>query len=279
MASALRARRFIGASVLLLCGYTTYSIVEPMSPHALRLAHGSDAQELDRDDPFARNVRHIAARVGVTCPAQMSIRVGKRSAGASTGANLTIRQRGACIVLPMELYDAFYAPPHLHAKYDIPTRDEIDFVLAHESAHIARNHTVYAGAFLPASLLGSCVAIRTIPNKVVAGVVGVLSMIGTNVCLSWSLEHEADHVAAESGFARGGIACFQRKLSRNNAIRAVSSTKLITARGNYLGDTLHPLLTSRIERLERLTSAATTGPHRLVVVPPETDTSSIAATG
>ncbi|KAE9118197.1 hypothetical protein PF007_g9016 [Phytophthora fragariae] len=42
------------------------------------------------------------------------------------GANLTVGRRGACIVLPMELYDAFYAPSHVQDKYDLPKRDEID---------------------------------------------------------------------------------------------------------------------------------------------------------
>ncbi|ETM36943.1 hypothetical protein L914_16448 [Phytophthora nicotianae] len=257
MSTALYSKRFIGASALLLYGYASYPIAEPTSTHSLRLAQGLDAHELDRNDPFAINVRKIAARVGVKNPERISIRVGEQSAGASMGANLTVGQRGACIVLPMELYDAFYAPAHLHAKYDIPKRDEIDFVLAHESAHIAKNHSMFTGAFLPASLVGSCVAIHKIPNKLVAGIVGVLGIVGGNLYLSWSLEHEADQVAAESGFASGGINCFQRKLSRNCEMRSVLKTWMITEKGNYLGDTSHPLLTSRIERLKLLTFAET----------------------
>ncbi|KAE8973211.1 hypothetical protein PF011_g25345 [Phytophthora fragariae] len=57
---------------------------------------------------------------------RISIRVGEESMGASMGANLTVGRRGACIVLPMELYDAFYAPSHVQDKYDLPKRDEID---------------------------------------------------------------------------------------------------------------------------------------------------------
>ncbi|KAE9239817.1 hypothetical protein PF002_g10075 [Phytophthora fragariae] len=57
---------------------------------------------------------------------RISIRVGEESTGASMGANLTVGRRGACIVLPMELYDAFYAPSHVQDKYDLPKRDEID---------------------------------------------------------------------------------------------------------------------------------------------------------
>ncbi|KAG2780050.1 hypothetical protein Pcac1_g9773 [Phytophthora cactorum] len=116
MSTALYSKRFIGASALLLYGYASYPIAEPTSTHSLRLAQGLDAHELDRNDPFAINVRKIAARVGVKNPERISIRVGEQSAGASMGANLTVGQRGACIVLPMELYDAFYAPAHLHAK-------------------------------------------------------------------------------------------------------------------------------------------------------------------
>ncbi|KAE8901589.1 hypothetical protein PF005_g3535 [Phytophthora fragariae] len=262
MSTALYSKRFIGASALFIYGYASYPIAEPTSTHSLRLAQGLDSHELDRKDPFAVNVRKIAARVGVKNPERISIRVGEETAGASIGANLTVGRRGACIVLPMELYDAFYAPSHLHEKYDIPKRDEIDFVLAHESAHIAKNHSMYTGAFLPVSLIGSCVAIHKIPNKLIAGIVGVLGIVGGNWYLSWSLEHEADEVAAESGFARGGINCFQRRLSRNCEMRSVLNTWMIDERGNYLADTSHPLLTSRIERLKLL---ATADPVKLIV--------------
>ncbi|KAE9118508.1 hypothetical protein PF010_g8191 [Phytophthora fragariae] len=136
--------------------------------------------------------------------------------GASMGANLTVGRRGACIVLPMELYDAFYAPSHVQ---------------------------------------DNCFAIHKIPNKVVAAVVGVLGVVGGNLYLSWTLEHEADQVAARSGFARGGIHCFQRKLSRNCQMRSALNTWMIDEWGNYLGDTTHPLLTSRVERLKLLATA------------------------
>ncbi|KAE9041400.1 hypothetical protein PR003_g4765 [Phytophthora rubi] len=255
MSTAAYSKRFIGAASLLLYGYAAYPIAEPTSTHSLRLAQGLDAHELERKDPFAVNVRRIAARVGVKNPERISIRVGEESTGASMGANLTVGRRGACIVLPMELYDAFYAPSHVQDKYDLPKRDEIDFVLAHESAHIAKNHSVYTGAFLPASVVGSCFAIHKIPNKLVAAVVGVLGVVGGNLYLSWTLEHEADQVAARSGFARGGIHCFQRKLSRNCHMRSALNTWMIDERGNYLGDTTHPLLTSRVERLKLLATA------------------------
>ncbi|RLN90888.1 hypothetical protein BBJ28_00000338 [Nothophytophthora sp. Chile5] len=250
MSAALYSKRFIGASALMIYGYGSYPIAKPTSSFSLKLAQGLDAHELDRQDPFAINVRQIAKRVGVKNPDRVSIRVGEQSSGASIGANATIGRRGACIVLPMELYDAFHAPSHLHEKYDIPKRDEIDFVLAHESAHIAKNHGMITGASLPVSLVGCCYAIHKIPNKLVAGIVGVLGIVGGNMLLSWSLEHEADRVAAQNGFARGGISCFQRKLSRNCELRSVLNTRLITTKGNYLGDTSHPLLTTRIERLK-----------------------------
>lgn len=199
MSTAAYSKRFIGAASLLLYGYAAYPIAEPTSPHSLRLAQGLDAHELDRQDPFAVNVRRIAARVGVKNPERISIRVGEESTGASMGANLTVGQRGACIVLTMELYDAFYAPSHIQDKYDLPKSDEIDFVLAHESAHIAKNHAMLTGAFLPASLVGSCFAIHKIPNKLVAAVIGVMGVIGaTCTCPgAWSTRrikwrHRAD---------------------------------------------------------------------------------------
>ncbi|RLN72099.1 hypothetical protein BBO99_00009913 [Phytophthora kernoviae] len=258
MSTAVYSKRFISVSALLLYGYSSYPIAKPTSTHSLRLAQGLDSHELDRQDEFAINVRKIAARVGVKNPERLSIRVGEECSGASMGANLTIDRRGACIVLPMELYDAFYAPSHLHEKYDIPKADEIDFVLAHESAHIAKNHSMLTGAFLPVSLVGSCYAIKKIPNKMVAGIVGVLGIAGGNLLLSWSLEHQADQVAAEKGYARGGINCFQRKLLWNCEMRSVLNTWLITEKGNYLGDTSHPLLTSRIERLKLMATVEPT---------------------
>ena len=130
---------------------------------------------------------------------------------------------------------------------------EIDFVLAHESAHIVKNHSMYTAAFVPVSLAGSYVAIHKIPNKLIAGIVGVFGIVGGHLYLSWSLEHEADQVAAEKGYACGGISFFQRKLTRNCEVRSVLNTWMITKSGNYIGDTSHPLLTSRIERLRSMT--------------------------
>ena len=256
MSVALSSKRCVGASALLLYGYASYPIAKPTSTHSLRLAQGLDAHELGDNDRFAMTVRNIAARVGVKNPERISIRVGVQSAGASMGTNLTMRQCGACIVLPMELYDAFYAPPHVHNKDDIAKRHEIAFVVAHESAHIAKNHSMYTAAFLPVSLMGSYVAINTIPNKWIASIVTVVGLVSSHVYLSWSLEHEADQVAAAHGFAWGGIHFFQRKVIRNCAMRSLLNTRMITKSGNYLGDTSHPLLTSRIERLQRLTSCS-----------------------
>ncbi|OWZ21047.1 Metalloprotease [Phytophthora megakarya] len=250
MPTVLYSKRFISALSLILYGYASYPIAVPTSSQSLRLAKGLDAHELDCKDSFAVYVKNIAIRVGVKNPELISIRVGEQSTSASMGTNLTINRFGACIVLPMELYDAFYTPLQLHDTYNIPKRDEIDFVLAHESAHIVKNHSIFTGAFLPASLIGIGVTIHKIPNKLIAGIVGVLGIVGGNLYLSWNLEHEADRVAAESGFAIGGINCFQRKLSRNCALRSVLKTWMITEKGNYLGDITHPLLTSRIERLK-----------------------------
>jgi Zn-dependent protease with chaperone function len=256
MAAAIYSKRLVGASALLIYAYTSYPLAEPTSVFSLSLADGQDAVEVDQRDAFAANVRAVAARMGVKNPERLSIRVSEDSTGAALGANATIDRRGACMVLPAELYDAFHASPALREKYpSIPTIDEINFVLAHESTHIAKNHALFSNAFLPLSLVLSNVAIRKIPNKVFAGLAGIAVILGGNTLLSWRLEHEADHAAAQQGFAHGGIDCFQRKLDRNCEVRAVLHSRLITKEGNYLGDTTHPLLTSRIRHLQHVAAS------------------------
>lgn len=255
ISNAAFTRRFVSASALAMYAFSSYPIAEPTSNFSLSLAQGTDSVELERQDPFAINVRSVAARVGVKDPERLSIRIGDETSGASLGANATIRRRGACIILPSELYEAFHATPAMREQYDIPSKDEINFVLAHESAHIAKNHSVVSGTFLPLSMLGCCYMIKKIPNKLVATVAGVATLVGGNTLLSWRIEHEADHVAAEHGYARGGIHCFERKLSRNCELRTLLQTKMITERGNYLGDTAHPLLTWRIHHLQRIADA------------------------
>jgi|UniRef100_K3XA10 hypothetical protein len=255
MSTAAFSRRFIGASALAMYAFSSYPIAEPTSDFSLSLAQGSDSVELDRRDPFAINVRNVAAHVGVKNPERLSIRVGEETAGASMGANVTIGRRGACIILPVELYEAFHATPAIRKKYDLPGKDEINFVLAHESAHIAKNHSVISGTFLPLSMVTCCYLIKKIPNKVLASAFGCLALVGGNTFLSWRIEHEADHVAAERGYAHGGINCFERKLSRNCELRTLLNTHMITKQGNYLGDTAHPLLTSRIHHLKLIADA------------------------
>ncbi|TMW66319.1 hypothetical protein Poli38472_004084 [Pythium oligandrum] len=251
LSTAAFTRRFVGASALAMYAFSQYPLAQPTSDFSLSLAQGSDSVPLDRRDAFAVNLRQIAARIGVKHPERISIRIGEETSGASLGSNATIGWRGACLVLPLELYEAFHASDVMRKQFDdIPTREEINFVLAHESAHIARNHSIVSGTFLPMSLVACCYAIKKIPNKAVASVFGSLAMLGGNLLLSWRLEHEADHIAAENGFASGGIDCFQRKLSRNCELRSLLDTRMITKEGNYLGDTSHPLLTSRIRHLQ-----------------------------
>lgn len=256
LTNAAITRRFVGASALALYAFSSYPIAEPTSELSLSLARGADSVELDRRDPFSINVRTIAARCGVKDPERLSVRVGEQTSGASLGANATISRRGACVVLPAELYEAFHATPAQRQQYDLPDKDEIDFVLAHESAHIAKNHSVLSGVFLPISMFASCYVIKKIPNKVLATLASCATLVGGNMLLSWRLEHEADHVAAAQGYARGGIHCFERKLSQNCALRSRLNTRLITKEGNYLGDATHPLLTSRIQHLQVIADAA-----------------------
>lgn len=261
MAHAAFPRRLLGASALAIYAFSAYPIAEPTSEWSLSLAQGSDAIELERHDAFAAHVRSVAARVGVKNPERLSIRVGEETAGASLGANVSIGHRGACMLLPAELYDAFYATPAERAEHDLPSRDEVNFVLAHESAHIAKNHAVVSAAALPLSMLACCFLVAKIPNTLLASAVGCAVLMGSNTLLSWRIEHEADHVAAAHGYARGGIHCFERKLSRNCELRLlVDASVLITEEGNYLGDAAHPLLTWRIRHLEQLLANATSTP-------------------
>lgn len=255
LSNAAFTRRFVSASALAMYAFSSYPIAEPTSDFSLSLAQGADSVELDRRDPFAANVRAVAARIGVKDPERLSIRVGEETTGASLGANATINRHGACVILPAELYDAFHATPAQRQRFDLPDRDEIDFVLAHESAHIAKNHLLLSAAFLPVSLLSTCWLIKKVPNKLVATVAGTLALVGSNVLVSWRIEHEADHVAAAHGYVRGGIRCFERKLSRNCEMRSALRSRLITKEGNYLGDAAHPLLTSRIHHLQLIADA------------------------
>lgn len=258
LSSAAFTRRFVSASALAMYAFSSYPIAEPTSDLSLSLAHGADSVELDRRDPFAVNVRAVAARIGIKDPERLSIRVGEQTTGASLGTNATILRRGACVILPAELYEAFHATPAQRQRFDLPDRDEIDFVLAHESAHIVKNHLLVSGVFLPMSLVASCWLIKKIPNKVLATAAGTLALVGSNMLVSWRIEHEADHVAAAHGYARGGIHCFERKLSRNCEMRSALHSRLITKEGNYLGDAAHPLLTSRIQHLQLIADAAAT---------------------
>lgn len=256
MSKAAFASRLVGASVVALCAFAAVPIVYPTSAYSLRLAKGDDAVELDSRDAFAVHVRSVAARVGVTHPERLSVRVSEETSGASVGANAVIARRGACMVLPAELYDAFHATPAEREMFDLPCADEMNFVLAHESAHIAKNHAVVSGLFLPASMGAICFAAHKMPNKALAAALGCAALIGGNTLLSWQIEHEADHVAAAHGYASGGINCFERRLFHNCELRAMRHSSLITETGNYLGDTAHPLLTWRISHLKLIVDDA-----------------------
>ncbi|TYZ63632.1 hypothetical protein PybrP1_008995 [[Pythium] brassicae (nom. inval.)] len=256
MSKAAFTGRLVGVSTVALCAFACAPIANPTSAYSLRLAKGADAIELDSRDAFAVHVRNVAARVGVQHPERLSVRVGEETAGASLGANALIARRGACMVLPAELYDAFHATPAEREMFDLPCKDEINFVLAHESAHIAKNHAVVSGLALPTSMVAICFAAHKIPNKVLAAALGCAALVGGNTLLSWRIEHEADHVAAEHGYASGGINCFERRLFHNCELRALRHSNLITETGNYLGDTAHPLLTWRISHLKLLVDEA-----------------------
>jgi hypothetical protein len=157
---AIYSKRLVGASGLLIYAYMSYPLAELTSAFSLSLAGSQDAVEVDRRDAFAANVRAVAARMGVKNPERLSIRASVDSAGVALGESATIDRRGACMVLPAKLYDAFHASPALREKYpSIRTIDAINFVLAHESTHIAKNHALFSNTSLPLSLVLSNVAI------------------------------------------------------------------------------------------------------------------------
>jgi hypothetical protein len=98
-------------------------------------------------------------------------------------------------------------------------------VLAHETTHIAKNHALFSNAFLPLSLVLSNVAIRKIPNKLFAGLVGIAVILGGNTLLSWRLEHDTPtaQVAHPPPAARRRQQCAVRLLLAKTITAATNS--------------------------------------------------------
>jgi hypothetical protein len=257
MASAAASHVFSKRFTVSLAGFSMYSfssypLFDPCGQFTLNLAGAADAVELFPEDPFVKNLKQIATRMGVRNPERLSIRISDETSGASIGSNLTLRLSGGCIVLPRELHQGFHATAAQRTEFDLPEKEEVNFVLAHEIAHIARNHSILTTAFLPGSIMTSYMMMKCFPNKLIGSLLGCFAIAASNIWMSWQVEHEADHMAASLGFAKGGINCFQRKLSRNCELRTLLNTSMITKKGNYLGDTSHPLLTTRLQHLEDL---------------------------
>ncbi|CCI42700.1 unnamed protein product [Albugo candida] len=236
----------LGFSTVIMSGYAAYTIADPTNVFALRQANAETSILLQQSDSFVQYASKIASQVGVRSAENLEIRLSQQNAGASLGTNL---KKKACIILPLDLYTAFHSNSSDSVDTDLPSPAELDFVIAHESAHIADNHMVISRAAFPISLFGAYSFMSKIPNKWVAAMVGCGTLLLTNIFVSRQIEYRADAIAAKAGYGHGGVVLFKRSQVRNCRVRELTKSRMITKRGDYLGDIMHPLLTSRIKRL------------------------------
>ncbi|KDO20091.1 hypothetical protein SPRG_14630 [Saprolegnia parasitica CBS 223.65] len=247
-----------------LCGCATTMFVSATFPVALphsdlaRKAIGADAtKELDENDAFLQTARSIAKQLGVRHPEHIRVLVDQ--AGGEGGGALGADVFGqSAIWISESIYRGFHQAPSAESTItDLeadPARDEVEFILAHECAHIANNHSLKMTSFIPASMFGSYALATKVPNKLLGAVLGFGLVVFGGLYLSWDMEHEADHLAASLGqrFRSGGLSTFERSRVRNCFLRTYFDTRMITEDGNYLGDTSHPWLTTRIHHLEHM---------------------------
>ncbi|CAK4651692.1 hypothetical protein LEN26_020549 [Aphanomyces euteiches] len=157
------------------------------------------------------------------------------------------------------VYESFFAKTPCDEAL---TRDEVEFILAHECTHLAKNHPLIMASFVPLSMLSSVMVARRLASRSQAGAalvsVGLLALSGMG--LSWRMEYEADHGAAALGasYRSGGVDMLERTRRQNCMLKQMWPTRLITDEGNYLADTAHPWLTSRIRHLELLNQLEST---------------------
>lgn len=235
----------LGFSTVIMSGYAAYTIADPTNVFALRQANAETSILLQKSDSFVQYASKIASQVGVRSAENLEIRLSQQNAGASLGTNL----KKACIILPLDLYTAFHSSLSDSVDTDLPSPAELDFVIAHESAHIADSHMVISRVAFPISLFGAYSIMGKIPNKWVAAMVGCATLLLTNIFVSRQIEYRADAIAAKAGYGYGGVVLFKRSQVRNCRVRELTKSRMITKRGDYLGDIMHPLLTSRIKRL------------------------------
>ncbi|OQR97430.1 metalloprotease family M48X [Thraustotheca clavata] len=257
MASLSFARRVLyGCSTTMFLS-ATFPVAMPHSSTALKAIGAQDTTQLEEADPFVIHAREIAKKLGVRHPENVNILLDESDGegGGALGADLVGR---ASIWISKSVYRGFYqAPSEESTVHDLeadPAREEVDFILAHECAHIANNHSIKMTSFIPISMLSSYAVATKVPNKLLGAVLGFSMIAGGGLYLSWHMEHEADHIAAALGktFREGGLSTFERSRTRNCFLKSYFDTRMITKDGNYLGDTSHPWLTTRIHHLEHM---------------------------
>ncbi|KAF0683071.1 Aste57867_24851 [Aphanomyces stellatus] len=247
MASSVLPRRLLSSTAAMLFGVSVYPIVNP---------NCDDCFELEDKDPIVIKAREIAFKAGVKNPQNVMVYVSEDGeTGGSMGANLLGR---GTICISNDVYRGFHqgdgGVEWDADDEDTPTRDEAEFILAHECVHLAKNHSLVMSSFVPVAMMSSASLTTKVHNKFLATLLGVGCMAIGGIYLSWCMEYEADHGAASLGdsFHRGGLTALERSRRRNCMLKRNWKSDWITDDGNYLGDTAHPWLTTRIDHLQHL---------------------------
>ncbi|KAF0741855.1 hypothetical protein Ae201684P_017902 [Aphanomyces euteiches] len=244
------SRRLLGGATAVIFVKLALPICRPHDPNDVPLAD---------NDTFVIATRKIAHRTGLLHPENLRVYVSSGGeTGGSIGANLRWLNRSSICVSDM-VYESFFAKTPCDEAL---TRDEVEFILAHECTHLAKNHPLSMASFVPPSMLSSVMVARRLASRSRAGAalvsVGLLALSGMG--LSWRMEYEADHGAAALGasYRSGGVDMLERTRRQNCMLKQMWPTRLITDEGNYLADTAHPWLTSRIRHLELLNQLEST---------------------
>ncbi|RHY97368.1 hypothetical protein DYB37_011477 [Aphanomyces astaci] len=236
-------RRVLAGAATALFASSVYPVYNP------RCTDG--AMRLDDDDPIVHATREIAFQTGVTHPENVHVYVSMDGeTGGSMGAN--VFGRGS-VCISNAVYRGFHLDESVddEDEDDLPSKEEAEFILAHECVHLAKNHSLVMSSFVPMAMLSSASITTKVSNKFLATLLGVGSLVVGGIYLSWWMEYEADHGAASLGhrFHIGGLSTLERTRRRNCMFKQMHPTRWITDEGNYLADTAHPWLTTRIDHL------------------------------
>ncbi|CAK4503129.1 unnamed protein product [Aphanomyces euteiches] len=250
MASVAHRRLLKGAASVVFAS-SVYPIYRPQTTE--------DSIRLDENDPIVIKTREIASRTGVSHPNKIQVYLSEDGeTGGSIGANVFGR---GIVCISESVYRGFHLDQETWLDDDedsvadeTPSKEEVEFILAHECVHLAKNHSLVMSSFVPIAMLSSASLTTKVHNKFIATLLGVGTLVISGLYLSWCMEYEADHGAASLGksFHRGGLYALERTRRRNCMLKRVVGTKWITEEGNYLGDTAHPWLTTRIDHLAHL---------------------------